>query len=169
MVRAPQPASAASDATRMAMEAVQAGDLRLAMEYFAKSVNADKRNAANRYNFALCAEQVGEIEAAVREYSNALHLNRNHKEAPRRLSSLLRIFELNNWGVLDQMGLLAAFRAPQVDTQPLASAAIQWLKSQTQLGGKNYYGGDDAKNQIGWFGPSADNGYWNPRYNAEQE
>lgn len=132
MVRAPRPAS--SDPSRVAMEAVQAGDLRTAFEFFAKAVNADKRNASHRYNFALCAEQLGDIEAAAREYSNALHLNRTHKEAPRRLASVLRRYDLNNWGVVDQMGLAAAFRAWQVDTQPLAHAALHWLKSQTQLG-----------------------------------
>jgi ubiquinone/menaquinone biosynthesis C-methylase UbiE len=134
MVRAPRPSPSQSDPSAVAMEAVQAGDLRMAFEFFAKAVNEDKRNASHRYNFALCAEQVGEIEAAAREYSNALHLNRNHKEAPRRLSSLLRRYDLNNWGVLDQMGLAAAFRGWQVDTQPLTHAALQWLKVQTQLG-----------------------------------
>ena len=134
MVRAPRPSPSQSDPSAVAMEAVQAGDLRMAFEFFAKAVNEDKRNASHRYNFALCAEQVGEIEAAAREYSNALHLNRNHKEAPRRLASLLRRYDLNNWGVLDQMGLAAAFRGWQVDTQPLAHAALQWLKVQTQLG-----------------------------------
>lgn len=134
MVRAPRPSPSQSDPSAVAMEAVQAGDLRMAFEFFAKAVNEDKRNASHRYNFALCAEQVGEIEAAAREYSNALHLNRNHKEAPRRLASLLRRYDLNNWAVLDQMGLAAAFRGWQVDTQPLAHAALQWLKSQTQLG-----------------------------------
>ena len=96
MVRAPRPSPSQSDPSAVAMEAVQAGDLRTAFEFFAKAVNEDKRNASHRYNFALCAEQVGEIEAAAREYSNTLHLNRNHKEAPRRLASLLRRYELND-------------------------------------------------------------------------
>lgn len=29
--------------------------------------------------------------------------------------------------------------------------------------GPNYYGGDNTVHEIGWFGPSTDNGYWNPR------
>lgn len=134
MARPPRQSVNADDPSRVAIEAVQAGDLRTAFEYFAKAVNADKRNPAHRYNFALCAEQIGEIEMAVREYSNVLHLNRSHKEAPRRLSALFRRFSLSNWGVLDQMGLAAAFRAPQIDTQPLSHAALNWLKAQTQLG-----------------------------------
>jgi prepilin-type N-terminal cleavage/methylation domain-containing protein len=30
--------------------------------------------------------------------------------------------------------------------------------------GPNYYGGDNAKGQVGWFGPTDANGYWNPWY-----
>jgi SAM-dependent methyltransferase len=148
MVRAPRPSSNPSDPSIVAMEAVQAGDMRTAYEYFAKAVNEDKRNASHRYNFALCAEQLGEIEAAAREYSNALHLNRSHKEAPRRLASVLRRYDLNNWAVLDQMGLAAAFRGFQVDTQPLTHAALQWLKSQTQLGALLKDGADNGYETV---------------------
>jgi prepilin-type processing-associated H-X9-DG protein len=28
---------------------------------------------------------------------------------------------------------------------------------------KNYYGGDEGKYSLGWVGPAAENGYWNPR------
>ena len=134
MARPPRSSANPSDPSVVAMEAVQAGDLRTASEYFAKAVNAEKRNASHRYNFALCAEQLGDIEAAAREYTNALHLNRTHRDAPRRLASILRTYDLNNWGVLDEVGLTAAFRAVQIDTQPLAQAALQWLKAQTKLG-----------------------------------
>lgn len=34
------------------------------------------------------------------------------------------------------------------------------LPGDTQ--GPNFYGGDSKKEQIGWFGPPGDNGYWNP-------
>ena len=61
MVRAPRPASNSSDPARIAMEAVQAGDLKTAYEFFAKAVNAEKRNPSHRYNFALCAEQVSAL------------------------------------------------------------------------------------------------------------
>lgn len=33
------------------------------------------------------------------------------------------------------------------------------------FGQHNVYGGNNAKFNIGWFGPSDNNGYWNPRYN----
>ena len=28
----------------------------------------------------------------------------------------------------------------------------------------NYYGGDNVKDRLGWFGPTEANGYWNPWY-----
>lgn len=30
--------------------------------------------------------------------------------------------------------------------------------------GDNYYGGNNQAHKIGWFGPSRDNGYWNPNF-----
>lgn len=30
--------------------------------------------------------------------------------------------------------------------------------------GPNYYGGDNPGQEIGWFGPKTDNGYWNPAF-----
>lgn len=34
----------------------------------------------------------------------------------------------------------------------------------TELGGPDaYYGGEPGKWKLGWFGPAASNGYWNPR------
>ncbi|RYD83473.1 MAG: prepilin-type N-terminal cleavage/methylation domain-containing protein [Verrucomicrobiaceae bacterium] len=32
----------------------------------------------------------------------------------------------------------------------------------------NKYGGDAKKNNIGWFGPTDNNGYWNPRYSDRE-
>ena len=32
----------------------------------------------------------------------------------------------------------------------------------SQLDRINYYGGDEQKWMLGWFGPSQENGYWNP-------
>lgn len=49
-------------------------------------------------------------------------------------------------------------------------ALVAWadgrVSSETSNGhtGPNYYGGDNARSQIGWFGPTEANGYWNPWY-----
>jgi hypothetical protein len=34
----------------------------------------------------------------------------------------------------------------------------------SRLGTKNFYGGDDKKEGVGWFGPEEENGYWNPAF-----
>jgi prepilin-type N-terminal cleavage/methylation domain-containing protein/prepilin-type processing-associated H-X9-DG protein len=34
----------------------------------------------------------------------------------------------------------------------------------SQLGTTDYYGGNSTKSEIGWFGPTDNNGYWNPAY-----
>ena len=34
--------------------------------------------------------------------------------------------------------------------------------------GANYYGGDNRKSAIGWFGPTEANGYWNPYFPNER-
>lgn len=50
----------------------------------------------------------------------------------------------------------------------LGRANVAWCDGHatselpTQLDGKNGYGGDATKYGIGWFGPSAQNGYWRP-------
>jgi hypothetical protein len=33
----------------------------------------------------------------------------------------------------------------------------------------NFYGGDNEKEGIGWFGPAEENGYWNPKSRAVRE
>lgn len=33
----------------------------------------------------------------------------------------------------------------------------------------NFYGGDNQKSSIGWFGPPEENGYWNPNSRAARE
>ena len=35
--------------------------------------------------------------------------------------------------------------------------------------GPNYYGGDNTKAKVGWFGPTQNNGYWNPDYNGPDD
>ncbi|MDF3131269.1 type II secretion system protein [Kiritimatiellaeota bacterium B1221] len=35
-------------------------------------------------------------------------------------------------------------------------------ETSNQTTGPNYYGGDNQEESLGWFGPTDDNGYWNP-------
>jgi len=66
----------------------------------------------------------------------------------------------STWGATD----------PSVHFRAHGRALVAWCDGHvsaelpTQLGGVNSYGGDSAKAKIGWFGPSDQNGYWNPAY-----
>lgn len=63
---------------------------------------------------------------------------------------------------------------PSVHFRHGGKANVAWCdghvsaESPSRMGGKNSYGGDDAKAQIGWFGPERDNGYWNPNYEESE-
>ena len=59
---------------------------------------------------------------------------------------------------------------PSVHFRDHGRALVAWCDGHvtaelpTQLGGTDYYGGNSAVDNIGWFGPSTNNGYWNPAY-----
>ena len=69
-------------------------------------------------------------------------------------------------------GSLAGALSPSVHFRHNGRANVAWCDGHVTavaagtLGKKNTYGGDDAKNQIGWFGPARDNGWWNPAFVA---
>ena len=69
-------------------------------------------------------------------------------------------------------GSLAGALSTSVHFRHNGRANVAWCDGHVTavvagtLGKKNTYGGDDAKNQIGWFGPARDNGWWNPAFVA---
>jgi prepilin-type processing-associated H-X9-DG protein/prepilin-type N-terminal cleavage/methylation domain-containing protein len=72
------------------------------------------------------------------------------------------------WEWVTPTGKLAGALSPSVHFRHSGKANVGWCDGHvsqevpSRLGAKNYYGGDDKENKIGWFGPSEDNGYWNP-------
>jgi prepilin-type N-terminal cleavage/methylation domain-containing protein/prepilin-type processing-associated H-X9-DG protein len=58
---------------------------------------------------------------------------------------------------------------PSVHFRFGGKALIAWadghvtLEEPSRLDGPNYYGGDNAEQLVGWFGPEDENGFWNPR------
>ena len=74
------------------------------------------------------------------------------------------------WQWVSPSGKLSGPLSPSVHFRHRGKANVAWCdghitaESPATLGGTNYYGGDDSKQKIGWFGPSEENGYWNPRY-----
>ncbi len=66
-------------------------------------------------------------------------------------------------------GAMAGALSASMHFRHAGKANVAWCdghvtsEAPTVLDGANYYGGDAKKWKIGWFGPSANNGYWNPR------
>lgn len=69
-------------------------------------------------------------------------------------------------------GKLAGSLSPSVHFRHSGYANVAWCdghvtaEAPSRFGSKNFYGGDDKKQGIGWFGPERDNGYWNPAFSA---
>lgn len=71
-------------------------------------------------------------------------------------------------------GKLRGKLIPSVHFRHAERANVAWCDGHvtaevaTELGGEDaYYGGDPGKWKLGWFGPSEENGYWNPNAGAK--
>ena len=64
---------------------------------------------------------------------------------------------------------------PSVHFRAGGRAIVAWCDGQVTLEkpsvfrALNFYGGDNEKQGIGWFGPQEENGYWNPRSAAVRD
>ncbi len=69
---------------------------------------------------------------------------------------------------IDAAGRLRGVLSPSVHFRHASRANVAWCdghvsgETSSQLGTTNSYGGDAKKTKIGWFGPNAENGFWNP-------
>jgi len=72
------------------------------------------------------------------------------------------------WCWVDVLGRLRGKLSPSVHFRHSGTANVAWCdghvtaESPSELGEGNEYGGDARKWNVGWFGPSTDNGYWKP-------
>jgi len=63
---------------------------------------------------------------------------------------------------------------PSVHFRANGKALVAWCDGHvtaeppSKIGGTDYYGGDSKREKIGWFGPSEQNGYWNPDYQPRE-
>jgi prepilin-type N-terminal cleavage/methylation domain-containing protein/prepilin-type processing-associated H-X9-DG protein len=79
------------------------------------------------------------------------------------------------WQWVSPNGQLAGALSPSVHFRHQGRANVVWCdghistEAPSRLGGKNFYGGDDGENKIGWFGPSEENGFWNPEAVVREE
>ena len=64
---------------------------------------------------------------------------------------------------------------PSVHFRAGGRAIVAWCDGRVTLErpslfrALNFYGGDNEKEGIGWFGPAEENGYWNPKSRAVRE
>jgi prepilin-type processing-associated H-X9-DG protein len=69
---------------------------------------------------------------------------------------------------VDSSGRMAGALSASVHFRHRGLANVAWCDGHvsaeppSRIDGSNYYGGNAGKWKIGWFGPSANNGYWNP-------
>jgi prepilin-type processing-associated H-X9-DG protein/prepilin-type N-terminal cleavage/methylation domain-containing protein len=73
------------------------------------------------------------------------------------------------WRTITLRGKLTDSLQPSVHFRHQGFANVAWCdghvsaEKPTSLVGPNFYGGDNKKHKVGWFGPREENGYWNPR------
>lgn len=115
-------------------EAFLAGRFNLAAQAFAKAHRNDPRNPVPLFNLASAKERTGDIDEAAANLTRALRLRPGWSEPAQRLSLLLARYVLPTPGELNPHGLLAAFAFDNIDQQPIAGAAIAFLRAQTPLG-----------------------------------
>jgi prepilin-type N-terminal cleavage/methylation domain-containing protein/prepilin-type processing-associated H-X9-DG protein len=72
------------------------------------------------------------------------------------------------WQWIDYRGRTRGGLSPSVHFRHNDLANVAWAdghittEEPTRFGEHNYYGGDARKWKVGWFGPSEENGHWNP-------
>lgn len=115
-------------------EAFLAGRFHLAAEAFTRAHRDDPRNPVPLFNIASAKERLGDIDEAAMNFTLALRLRPGWCEPAQRLSLLLARYVLPTPGELNQHGLLAAFGFDHIDQQPIAAAAIAYLRAHTPLG-----------------------------------
>jgi prepilin-type N-terminal cleavage/methylation domain-containing protein/prepilin-type processing-associated H-X9-DG protein len=71
---------------------------------------------------------------------------------------------------VDSNNNLAGALQPSLQFRANGRALVGWCDGHVTAElpntttGPNYYGGDNTQVKTGWFGPVANNGYWNPNY-----
>jgi len=135
MNRSIRPRAPQSDFLKDGNEAFLAGRFNLAASCFEKAHRAEPRNAVPLFNLASAKERLGEIDAAAVHLTRALRLRPDWTDPAHRLSALTARYVLPSPANLDPHGLLAAFAFEDIDQEPVAAAAMSYLRATTMLGG----------------------------------
>ncbi|MEM8953574.1 MAG: type II secretion system protein [Verrucomicrobiota bacterium] len=74
------------------------------------------------------------------------------------------------WEWVDSKGNPAGALQPSTHFRANGKALVAWCDGHVSAeapadtsDSANYYGGDNDKHQLGWFGPKEQNGFWNPK------
>jgi SAM-dependent methyltransferase len=115
--------------------AVDAGDLELAKQCFARAVRDECGNARHRFHLAVVLEGLGELAAAARELTHALRLDPKREEAARRLAALFRRRDYcaKYHEQLNTAGLRHGLYHVRVDQKAIANVAVSVLLSGRPL------------------------------------
>src|SRR5215467_10626412 len=115
--------------------AVDAGDLQLAKQCFARAVKDECSNGRHRFHLAVVLEGLGELAAAARELTQALRLDPDQEEAARRLAALFRRpdFGATDHEQLNTVGLRHGLHHIRVDQKAIANVAVRVLVTGRDL------------------------------------
>lgn len=119
-----------ADLSQRGLAAARHGDLALAATLLRKAAEARPRQAGNWINLAAVRLQLDDFDAAAEALTKALRAELTNATAAQRLSALLKRFRLQDHACLDPFGLKAAFAFPDLDRQPIATAALAKLKGE---------------------------------------
>jgi len=118
----------------MGQTAAEAGEFRTALGFFEQAIDADKRNAAPRYNLATMLGRLGHVDAAAQQLTVVLRLEPKVTQAAQRLSEFLGQAKLQEPGNLDPRGLRTALTIGAADRQPITAATFDYLSASSDLG-----------------------------------
>ena len=133
----PGPPNSAGQADLLARQgrlASEARNYRAAKDFFTEAVRLEPRNSPRRIHLAIALEALQDLSGAVRELTEALHLDANSSDAARRLSAILSRHALTGHERLNPGGLQAALRHDAISRDSVADVAIRYLAHQDSLG-----------------------------------
>ncbi|MEZ5925321.1 MAG: methyltransferase domain-containing protein [Hyphomicrobiaceae bacterium] len=128
MASRPRPAAQAEEWSRLGAAAARNGEMLLARGYFARAIDADRRNPSHRYNLGLVLERQGALAEAASLYCEALAVAPGAFDCADRLSAILARYTLEDNRLLDPNGLRAALAIDRIDRQAVGEAALARLK-----------------------------------------
>ena len=113
--------------------ALEAGDYALGEHILTKAVAADKRNARLRMSLAFAHQQLGYVDQAAQQYTEALALKPRLEEAAQRLNWLVLRYKVTDPAALNRSGLAAALSHTGFEAQPIVDITLAALMQDDAL------------------------------------